>query len=133
MKLLDTSVAVDHLRNYGPATALLESLVRSDEPVAASELTRFELLAGAQPGELDQLESLFSALDWIPVTEQVARRAGEYVRSYRRSHSGIGVVDYLLAGTAAAVRADLVTTNVRHFPMFDGLRAPYQYGAGASS
>ncbi|MGH3868732.1 MAG: hypothetical protein ACRDQ4_21955 [Pseudonocardiaceae bacterium] len=70
-------------------------------------------------------------VDWIPVTGDVARRAGEYARSYRRSHSGIGVVDYLLAGTVSAVRADLVTINVRHFPMFDDLRAPYEYGPSA--
>lgn len=43
MKLLDTSVAIDHLRGFGPATELLEDLVRRDEPVGASELTRFEL------------------------------------------------------------------------------------------
>ncbi|MDQ2883592.1 MAG: type II toxin-antitoxin system VapC family toxin [Actinomycetota bacterium] len=126
MKLLDTSVAVDHLR--GPATALLEDLVRSHESVVASELTRFELLAGARPDEHDRLENFFSVLDWVPVTEDVTRRAGEYARSYRRSHSGIGVVDYLLAGTVSVVGADLVTTNVRHFPMFEHLRAPYVYG-----
>ncbi|MGH3885703.1 MAG: type II toxin-antitoxin system VapC family toxin [Pseudonocardiaceae bacterium] len=127
MKLLDTSVAVDHLRGYGPATALLEDLV-SDESVVASELTRFELLAGGRPDEHDHLENFFSVVDWIPVTEDVARRAGEYARKYRRSHSRIGVVDYLLAGTVSAVGADLVTTNVRHFPMFDDLRPPYEYG-----
>lgn len=129
LKLLDTSVAVDHLRGYGPATALLEGFIRSHESIVASELTRFELLAGARPDEHDHLENFFSVIDWIPVTGDVARRAGEYVRSYRRSHSGIGVVDYLLAGTVSAVRADLVTINVRHFPMFDDLRAPYEYGA----
>lgn len=123
MKLLDTSVAVDHLRGYGPATALLEDLV-SHESVVASELTRFELLAGARP---DDLENFFSVVDWIPVTEDVPRRAGEYARAYRRSHSGIGVIDYLLAGTASAVGADLVT-NVGHFPMFDDLRPAYEYG-----
>ena len=128
MRLLDTSVAVDHLRGYGPATSLLEDLVRSHESVVASELTRFELLAGARPGEHDDLENFFSVVDWIPVTEDVARRAGEYARTYRRSHSGIGVVDYLLAGTVSAVGADLVTINVRHFPMFDDLRPPYEYG-----
>jgi hypothetical protein len=26
------------------------------------------------------------------------------------------------------VEADLVTINVRHFPMFDDLRPPYDYG-----
>jgi len=128
VKLLDTSVAVDHLRGYGPATLLLEDLVGSREPVVASELTRFELLAGARPDEHDDLKTFLSVVDWIPVTEDVARRAGEYARTYRRSHSGIGVVDYLLAGTVSAVGAALVTINVRHFPMFDDLRPPYEYG-----
>lgn len=68
-----------------------------------------------------------------PVTEDIARRAGEYARTYRHSHSGIGVVDYLLAGTVAAVGADLMTTHVRHFPMFDDLRAPYEYGRQSST
>ncbi|MGH3908404.1 MAG: type II toxin-antitoxin system VapC family toxin [Pseudonocardiaceae bacterium] len=128
MKLLDTSVAVDHLRGYGPATSLLEDLVRSRESVVASELTRFELLAGTRPGEHDDLESFFSVVEWIPVTADITRRAGEYARTYRRSHSGIGVVDYLLAGTVSVVGANLVTVNVRHFPMFDDLRPPYEYG-----
>jgi predicted nucleic acid-binding protein len=128
LKLLDTSVAVDHLRGYGPATALLEDLVRSRESVVASELTRFELLAGTRPGERDDLEHFFSVVEWIPVTAEVARRAGEYARAYRRSHSGIGVVDYLLAGTVSTVGADLVTISIRHFPMFDDLRPPYEYG-----
>jgi hypothetical protein len=62
LKLLDTSVVVDHLRGYGPATALLEELVRSHESVVASELTRFELLAGARPDEHDHLENFFSSV-----------------------------------------------------------------------
>ncbi len=127
MKLLDTSVAVDYLRGHVAAAELLDSIVIADEPLAASELTRFELLAGARDGEYEQLESFCLALDWIPVNEEIARRAGGYARSYHRSHSGIGVVDYLLAGTAAALGADLLTTNVRHFPMFGELRAPYSY------
>lgn len=133
MKLLDTSVAVDYLRGHGPATVLLEQWISSEQPVAASELTRFELLAGARPGEHADLEGFFSAVEWIPVTEDITRRAGDYARLYRRSHSGIGVIDYLLAGTASLVGADLVTTNVRHFPMFDGLRPPYHCGTGPTS
>lgn len=128
MKLLDTSVVVDHLRGLAPATRLLESWIVAGVPVVASELTRLELLAGVRAGERDGLEQLFAALDWVPVTEEIARRAGEFARSYRRSHSNIGAVDYLLAGTATVLGADLVTLNVKHFPMFDGLTAPYGYG-----
>lgn len=127
MRLLDTSVAVDHLRDYAPATALLRDLIGSTEPVVASELTRFELLTGARPSEHSALEAFFSTIDWVPVTEDIARQAGKFARRYRRSHGGIGVVDYLLAGTAAALDAELITTNVRHFPMFGNLLAPYRY------
>lgn len=133
MKLLDTSVAVDHLRGLARATELLEQLIRFGEQVVASELTRFELLAGVRPAERDGLERFCATIDWVPVTDEIARRAGEYARTYRRSHSGMGVVDYLLAGTAAALSADIVTMNVRHFPMFADLQRPYQYvGEGPS-
>jgi len=125
VKLLDTSVIVDHLRGHDQATRLLEEWVGLDESLAASELTRFELLAGVRPDEHDLIEGLFSVPDWVPVTEEISRRAGEFARSYRRSHSEIGAVDYLLAGTAQALGAELITTNVRHFPMFSGLRPPY--------
>lgn len=125
MKLLDTSIAIDHLRGHRPATTLLEGLVAAGEHVVASELTRFALLARARPDEDADLEIFFSVVEWVPVTEEVTRRAGEYARTYRHSHTGIGVVDYLLAATVSALGADLLTTNVRYYPMFDGLRPPY--------
>jgi predicted nucleic acid-binding protein len=59
------------------------------------------------------------------VTEDATRVAGQLARRYPRSHSGIGAVAYLIAATAIVVDADLPTTNVRHFPMFTKLRAPY--------
>jgi predicted nucleic acid-binding protein len=95
---------------------------RTRESLVANELTRFELLAGARSEEHDDLESFFRYWTGSPVTEDATRRAGEYARTYRRSHSGIRGVDYLLAGTVSAVSADLVTVNVRHFPIFDDLR-----------
>lgn len=127
MKLIDTSVAIDHLRGYERATALLEDLLQANATVVASELTRFELMAGACHREKDALEDFVHVVDWVPVTEVIARQAGEYARSYRRSHSGIGAVDYVIAGTASALMAELLTLNIRHFPMFDDLQAPYQY------
>jgi predicted nucleic acid-binding protein len=125
VKLVDTSVLVDHLRGHRAATGLLEDLDEAGERVVTSELTRFELLVGARAAEHALLEQLFSALAWVPVTEDVARVAGEYARSFRRSHTGIGAIDYLLAATASVLGADLLTTNVRHFPMFDDLASPY--------
>lgn len=125
MKLIDTTIAVDHLRGEPAAVDLLAALIDSSEDVVASELVRFELLAGIRDKELEVFEEFCSALHWAAVTKDVARVGGRLARQYRRSHSGIGAVDYLIAATAIVVDAGLLTTNVRHFPMFAGLTAPY--------
>lgn len=124
MKLLDTTVAVDYLRGREEAVDLLDELVALDD-VLASEVVRFELLAGAHESELDELESFCSAIEWIPVDEAVTRTAGLIARRYRSSFSGIDDVDYLIAASAIVADAELLTTNVRHYPMLDGLEAPY--------
>ena len=125
MKLLDTSVAIDHLRGLPEAVELLGELIDADELLLASEVVRFELTAGVRKGEVEALEEFFTALSWVPVGEEVARTAGELARKHRRAHSGIDDADYLIAATAVLLEAELLTTNVRHFPMLDGLQAPY--------
>lgn len=125
MKLIDTTIAVDHLRGEAAAVDLLAALVDNGEDLVASELVRFELFAGVRDKELGALEEFCSALRWAEVTEDMARVGGQLARRYRKSHSGIGAVDYLIAATAIVIGADLITTNVRHFPMFTELEPPY--------
>ena len=125
MKLVDTSVAIDHLRGEASATDLLRKLVEADEILAASEVVRFELLAGVRDDELEALEHFFSAVSWVAIDEDVARAAGALARKHRRAYSGIDDGDYLIAATALLLDAELLTTNVRHFPMFPGLQPPY--------
>ena len=59
------------------------------------------------------------------MTDAIARRAGRHLRRFRRSHPGIDLADYLIGATAEEEGATLVTLNVKHFPMVDGLRAPW--------
>jgi len=125
VKLLDTSVAVDHLRGVPPAVDLLHRLVDENERVAASEVVRFELLAGVRDEELEALEQFFSALSWVPVDESITRTAGSLARRHRRAHGGIDDADYLIAATTLVLDAELLTTNVRHFPMLADLEPAY--------
>jgi hypothetical protein len=125
VKLIDTTIAVDHLRGEPAAVDLLTALIDSGEEVVASELVRFELLTAIRDTELEAFEEFSSAMGWVAVTEDVARIGGRLAHRYRRSHSGIGAVDYLIAATAIVIDAGLLTTNVRHFPMFTELTAPY--------
>jgi len=125
VKLLDTSVAIDHLRGLPAAVELLQELIEAEEAVLASEVVRFELLAGVRETEVDALEEFCSALSWVPVGEEVARSAGSLAQRHRRAYSGIDDADYLIAATALLLEADLLTTNVRHFPMLTGLASAY--------
>ena len=125
MKLLDTSVAVDYLRGVTQAEALVREHVEQAEALAASELVRFELLAGVRDDEIDALERFFSLFSWIEVEEEITRVAGAFARRYRAAYGGIDDVDYLIGATAQVFAADLLTTNVRHFPMYPDLAAAY--------
>ncbi|HEX6688059.1 MAG TPA: type II toxin-antitoxin system VapC family toxin [Solirubrobacterales bacterium] len=122
---MDTSVAIDHLRGSPPAIDLLSGLIEAEEPLLVSEVVRFELLAGVRRNEVEALEQFFSAVSWVPIGEEVARAAASLAQRHRRAHSGIDDADYLIAATAFLLEADLLTTNVRHFPMISGLKPAY--------
>ena len=124
--LLDTSVLVDHLRGYSPATEALHALVRSGRPRVASVLTRTEVLRGLPDRQANAWNALASIMTWLPVDTHVADRAGELAARYRRGHATVDLADYLIAATAERAAADLWTRNVRHFPVFPDLRPPYQ-------
>lgn len=120
--VLDTSVLVDHLRASTEATEYLAGL---DDRPSCSEISRIEVIQELRSSERRAADRLFALIAWVPVSEAVARRAGELGRQWRRSHPSIGVADLAIAATAERLGASLATRNLEHFPMFDGLRAPY--------
>ena len=77
------------------------------------------------PGEEEATLGLLRLLDWVAVDTDLANRAGELGRIYRPSHPKVGVVDLLLAAAAERFAGELLTRNVRHFPMFQGLQPAY--------
>ncbi|WP_406677400.1 PIN domain-containing protein [Neomoorella carbonis] len=72
-----------------------------------------------QKGEKEQVESLLQRFNAIPVSSNIARRAGELLRKYR-AH-GLAPVDAIIASTALDLRAPLVTRNTKHFEPVEGL------------
>lgn len=125
MIALDTSIVVDHLRNERAAVDLMEQVVGDGEQIVVSEIVRFEILVGVRSRERGNVERFFTTLDWLPVDEATVRLAADLAREFRASHSGIDTADYLIAATAIRMNAALLTKNVRHFPMFPDLVAPY--------
>lgn len=122
-RLFDSTILIAHLRGDDRATKLL--LDAADEGVLASVISRAEIEGGMRSGERRDVSQLFDGLLLLPVTDAVARRAGQQLRRFRRSHPGIDLADYLIAATAEEEGASLVTLNVKHFPMFSRLRPPW--------
>jgi predicted nucleic acid-binding protein len=122
--LADTDVLIAHLRGVERARAWLRE-ARIAGPIAISVVSVTEVTGGMRSAERREVWSLLSSLRGEPVTDIIARRGGELMRRYRRSHTGIGLADYLIAATAEMRGLALATLNVRHFPMFADLQPPF--------
>ncbi len=122
--LVDTSILIDYLRGHAGAGDLLER-ERAADVLHASEITRIEVLAGMRPAEEDDTRVLLSTLVWHPVDADIAEEAGALGRQWLPSHHTIDSADLAIAATAVRTDARLLTRNVRHFPMFTDLQAPY--------
>ncbi len=75
--------------------------------------------------EEDGTRALLSTLVWHSVDAEIAEEAGALGREWLPSHYTIDTADLAIAATAICTGARLLTRNVRHFPMFTGLKAPY--------
>lgn len=111
--VFDTSVLVDHLRNVGAATALVEKVKSGAIIGYISVITEAELFAGKDAEDnrkknlLEELLNLFSMVD---VNGEIARVAGGFRRKY-----GTNLVDGIVAATANNLHCKLITKDVKDF------------------
>jgi predicted nucleic acid-binding protein len=84
-----------------------------------------ELYAGFKSRREEQSgERLLTEARILPVTHDIAKRAGILSRIYAASH-GLDDIDAIIAATAEHHGLKLATLNVKHFPMFPKLRRAY--------
>ena len=121
--LVDTDVFVDFFRGYSKAVTFVTS---NYDRIILSSIVVAELYAGVK-GEEEQfiLDSFVSLFPVVHVTAEIARYGGLYKRDYGKSH-GVGLADAILAATAELEGAELKTLNVKHYPMFKGVRPAYK-------
>lgn len=122
--LVDSSIIIDALRGVPAAVGLIRAR-RVDGPLHASEISRLEVLAGMRPNEERVTRGLLEVFTWHPLDGEIADLAGELGRRWLPGNPGIDAADLAIAATGIALDAELITRNVKHFPMFDGLRSPY--------
>ena len=124
--LVDTDILIDYL--YGHPSAVRLVTDHADR-VILSAMSVAELYAGVRGQTRDPeqlaLADFLELFPIVPVSADIARAGGLYRRDYGRSH-GIGLADAVIAATAVSSDAMLMTLNVKHYPMFEGLEAAYR-------
>ena len=128
MKLIDTDIVIDHFHGHAAALEYYTENLAAGETLAVSVITLTEVMAGLRPGEEERTERLFQLFAIQDVNEPIGRQASLYLRQFRRSH-GLELGDALIAATALHHGAELITRNLKHYPMTDiTVVAPYERG-----
>lgn len=74
---------------------------------------------GLRPRERKRAAAFLDALKFLVTDREAARRAGQYQAEWAKRGRTIHTVDALIAGTARAHGAVLLTHNLDDFPMRD--------------
>jgi predicted nucleic acid-binding protein len=121
--LIDTDIVIDFLRGDKRAISHFKA---ESESIYFSAITVAEIYAGIKGKKEEvEVERLFSIFPVIATTNEIAREAGKFVKQYRPSYS-VEIPDAIIAATSLVSGSQLHTLNVKHYPMFKGLKPPYK-------
>jgi len=116
--LLDTDVIIEFLRGRSIIRERLRALLEQEIRLVYTPISIAEIHAGLRAGEEGSIEAFFSALDAIPLDNEIGEKAGEYLRKYAKGH-GVELADAFIAAVASLRDLCLWTLNRKHYPMPD--------------
>lgn len=117
--VLDSSVLIGHLRDLPLVAAGLRSRLGDGHTLATTCVNVAEVHRGLRPKERRRAEPFLDALRFLATDRGAARRAGQYQAEWARRGRTIHTADALVAGTARAHGAVVLTHNVDDFPLRD--------------
>ena len=125
MFALDTNILIYALKGKGQVREQLAAVSPSDigvPAVVAYELEYGTFRSKSTEQRRRDLERLFSAITILPLDKRAADHAARVRYDLERTGASIGPLDLLIAGTALAFGATLVTNNIEEFKRVAGLR-----------
>jgi predicted nucleic acid-binding protein len=115
--LLDTDAIVDYINQRAEITALLQRLTSQEETLCVCTVVLAEVYSGLAERQQSRAFELFAISEYLPASEAIARQAGSWRYAYARRGFQLSTTDCLVAATAQAFDATIVTANVRDYPM----------------
>jgi predicted nucleic acid-binding protein len=115
--VLDTSILIELLRNNASIQRCVDSYLDTGYAIATSAVCVAELYAGVRPGEEHITAQLVATLECLPLTYNIARRAGEIKVSLSKIGRTHSIVDMMIAATALESGYLIATENRRDFSL----------------
>lgn len=115
--LLDTTVLIDVSKRSEPISSHIRELLDGPDEVGVCAVNVAEFFAGLRPEERVEWEGFIDQLEYWDMTQGVSVQAGIYRYDHARQGRALSATDALVAATAVAVGAILLTDNVKHYPM----------------
>lgn len=110
--LLDSDVLIWILRGQEKTLELLKEL---EGPFYISTISRAEIWAGAFKKEARKIRRLLDSMINVPVEQEIADLAGEFLRKYGKRGREPELEDMVIAATCAANNLTLFTYNTAHY------------------
>jgi tRNA(fMet)-specific endonuclease VapC len=127
--MLDTDTVSYSWRGEGQIGARI--VEHHPSALCVSAITIAELRFGAdhrKSGKLHaKIDTFVTTIEVVPFDEVCARHFGAIASALAREGTPIGDLDVMIAATAIAAQATLVTNNVQHFKRVRSLRVENWY------
>lgn len=114
--LLDSDVIINYFAKNQEASAVIEQIGQLEAP-GVSALTVIEVKIGVKYAQVAKVDKFFNTLKIFPVTEETAKLAIEFIRSFAKLGKVLHLVDACIAATAISNDLILVTNNKKDYPM----------------
>ena len=115
--LLDTDAVVDYINQRPEVSMLLRRLASAGDTTCVCTVVLAEVHSGLGERYQPRALELLAASEYLPASEAIARQAGAWRYAYARRGIQLSTTDVLVAATALAYSATVVTRNVRDYPM----------------
>jgi predicted nucleic acid-binding protein len=115
--LFDTTDLIFILRGQPEALRIFDLATRNFDEVYTSTMNVAEVYGGMRRGEEKKTAKLIDSMTLLPVTLEIARRAGELKAEWSRKGRTLGLADMIVAATALEHGLTLVTQNRKDFPV----------------
>ena len=117
--LLDTSPVIDLQRRDSATQAFLDNARSVGIRLWGTPVLLAEYYSGVLLGEGPRIDQFLASLHYFPITNAIGLHAAAYRYEFRRRGIQLQTADTLVAACARSIGADLLTGNLKDFPMTD--------------